>query len=249
MSYVECKIREFDSKMWLDVENKAISHPQTSRLCALPIAIVTLVRDTLANPARCGEEIVLTLKSLTAFKIDSHILYAVKYAILTPFSPFIGVVDAIISFIKVFISPLRTARINCAKQDFETLKEQDNIRSFMDLQFADAIFERFEKQVSSAPNVPAVQSNNFLRDDISKAKLIEEIALKNIRLNEADRIKNDKFNEIKNNFHLWHNGLRSLFNFVKLEVTWEMFKTELIHWTPTRIQIQRPPYEFHFEAS
>jgi hypothetical protein len=253
MSYVENRIRTFDSQVWCEIEKLAISHPQTSRLCAIPVAIGTLVRDTLATPARCAEEVVLTLKSISELRIDSHILHAVKYAILTPFSPLVGIVDAIVSFVKVALSPLKTAKINATKQDFEFFLEHCNFGDTEGYRnkiiYARAVFNRFENRVSSAPSREAVMSLHFLENEASKERLITEINLKQTKWREANLIMRGIERQI--NRRIFDNGFfQSFLTSIKLDKTWENFCKELIVADPTPVdtQLNQPPYIFQFEV-
>jgi hypothetical protein len=137
MTFVTHCIRTLDSKVWHRVEEIACSHPNASRVLALPIAIGTLIRDTLATPAKCVEEMVSTIKSIKAYRaeqdpkqffykwndVEWHSLRVVKYLVMTPFSPLVGLVDAIVSFVLFGASPFKRAKVNAAKQDFDSFLE------------------------------------------------------------------------------------------------------------------------------
>lgn len=232
MSYVENRIRTFDSQVWRAIEKAAVSHPYSSRLLAIPVAIGTLVRDTLATPARCIEEIALTLKSIISLKIDSHIFYAVKYAVLTPFSPLVGLVDAIVSFVKVALSPLRTAKINATKQDFAfylqgRFSNRNTEKNKFKLKVAQAAFNRFERRVLAAPNNEAVMNTDFVDHAFSRAHLNIEILSKFNKWNEAHQLMLAKKRQQEN--RIFENGFfQSQMNGMKLKTSWENYCKELV---------------------
>src|ERR1700722_15888014 len=98
MTAVNHFIRALDSQFWHGIEKVAYTHPNASRLLALPIAFSTVIRDTLATPAKFIEENIRTAISIKAYlaekdpkmffwkqnDIEWHSVQTVKYMIITP---------------------------------------------------------------------------------------------------------------------------------------------------------------------
>ncbi len=192
MTSVNNFIHTLDSRVWHGMEKIAYDHPHVSRLLAFPIAIGTCIRDILVTPAKCVEEIVLTGKSIKIYRaeqdpklffckrnaIQEHSIRAVKYMIKTPFSLIIGVIDAIVSLVKVGTSPFKTAKINAAKQDFSNFIKQSNC-SYNQEKFAKVAWDRFKQQISMAQTNEEVKNLHFLDEEIKreidvKTKIIEQ---------------------------------------------------------------------------
>lgn len=250
-------IRNLDSQIWHGMENIASNHPNASRLLALPISIGTFIRDTLTTPAKCIEEVVLTIKSVKAYRaeqnpkmlfwrrndIEWHSFHAVKYMIMTPFSPLVGIVDAIISLVKVGISPFKTAKINAAKQDFSSFIEESHyiemksysngkLVDFADkVEFAKATLNRFKKQVLMAPNHEEVKNLHFLDNEVFKRQIIDEVALKYLKFREARNVYTDTYMQVHQTHRENERALKN--QIIKLNKAWKEFQHLLIQTSYT----------------
>ncbi|MBA2369710.1 MAG: hypothetical protein H0V82_11900 [Candidatus Protochlamydia sp.] len=195
MSYVENHIRNLDSRIWHGVEKVASKYPNASRFLAIPVAIGILIRDTVAIPARGVEEFYLYLKSKANAEQSQHMRLkqqneancyshcALKCAVLTPFSPLVGTVDAIVSFVKMALFPLKTAKINAIQLDFEFFLQEMNYSDTCcgedfanEVEFAKASFKRFLSRISNASSHEEVKSISFTED--VKRELQNEVGLK-----------------------------------------------------------------------
>lgn len=58
MSNVTNFIRTIDCQIWHSIEELALKHPSASKTLAIPVALGTFVRDVLAAPAKCIEELI-----------------------------------------------------------------------------------------------------------------------------------------------------------------------------------------------
>lgn len=232
MQPVDTFIRQLDQKVWHVVENIACRYPQASRLLAFPLAMGTFVRDTLAVPAKCLEEIVLIVKSFQAYRAEQnlnhmwvhktdmqwHAVHTIKYLVLIPFSPLIGIVDAIISLFKLMRSPLKTAKINAAKQDFSLFLEEQKQYNEYEVDFAKWAWNRFKQQVQQAHDED-VKNLHFLDTETSKKQFISEIAFKWRKFQEAEEIYEQKLPELKK--------IPGDPAISRLKQTWQEFKTKL----------------------
>lgn len=259
MTVVTHCIRDLDSKVWHGVEKIACAHPNASRVLALPIAIGTLIRDTLATPAKCVEEIASTIKSIKAYRaeqnpkeffykrneIEWHSLHAVKYLVMTPFSPLVGLVDAIVSFVLFGSSPFKRAKINAAKQDFDSFLEEKNYsasKSYInhelidfanEVEFAKAAWNRFKQQVLKARNHEEVKNLHFLDNSMSKKQLINEVALKKEKFNEVFKVYLKKRMEL--NVTYQDNQKAQEVQDAKLKQFWKEFQHQLIQATYAQV--------------
>jgi hypothetical protein len=201
MSYVENCIRTLDSRVWHGVEKMASEYPNASRLLAIPVAIGTLIRDTIAVPARGVEEFYFFLKSITADvpgqspqmrlkhsnDADCYAICAFTCAVATPFSPLIGIIDAIVSFVKVALFPLKTAKINAAQRDFEFFLTEMNYSDTCGENFANQVefakeeFSRFNKRIASAASHEEIKNLHFLDEENSKQIIIQDIGFKEVK--------------------------------------------------------------------
>jgi hypothetical protein len=211
MTTVSNFIRDVDSYVWHSMENFSIKHPTIAKLSSIPLALATFVRDTVATPAKFIEEGFLIGKSITAYKIEkdqrlflwrgrniwNHSLYALGYACWVPFSPLLGVIDAIVTLAKMTLAPLRTAKMNAAKKEFQELLDEKHYVCTMryengelvdfadEMEFANAAFDRFKEQIAAAQTSEQLSNVHFINDDTAKAQLIEEIDLKKQKFQEG----------------------------------------------------------------
>lgn len=245
-------VTSIDSRVWHGVEKMASTHPNTCRLLALPIAAGTFIRDTLTPPAKCVEEIIMTIMSIIPNETDkseftsrcglllTHSFRAIGYAILTPLSPLIGLIDAIISLFKMLLTPFKTAKINAAKQDFLLYLEEKNYSyssypgdGFFpfrrDAEFVQSAFDRFKNAVMSAQNHNEVAKLHFLDEEYSRNQIIHEITLKQHTYCKARSICFKKLNIIVSEATVESIEPEKL----KLDKAWEKFDKQLIKATAT----------------
>lgn len=246
MSSVNHMIRSLNSQVWHKMENIADTHPNISRLLAIPISIGTLIRNTLVVPARCIEEAIFVGKSIKVYRNESnpnflserrshiewHSVQAVKCLILTPLSPLMGIIGAIIILAKVIINPFKTAKINVAKQNFDFFLEESQYSSFKtrtdfanELEFCKAAWNRFEKQVLEAKSHEQVRALHFLDTEDSKTQVRKEIELKQVKFKQAKTIYMENLGERSKPSE----NIKSLNQIVELDKAWKEFQTLLIN--------------------
>lgn len=267
MSYVENCIRTLDSRVWHGVEKIASDYPNAGRLFAIPIAIGTLIRDTVAIPARGVEEIYLAFKSSRAAYLeqtpqsrlklnndaDCYSHAAFVCLVYTPFSPLIGMMDAIVSFVKVAIFPLKTAKMNATQRDFEFFLQERNFNDTCnsenfanEFEFAREGFKRFQGKISSASDHEATKNLHFSEE--VKRELIQEVALKAFKWSGAQIVHLairtqlgplNPGNEISENQHK------------RLREAWANYQKNLISANPNSENqaLNQAPYVFHYNIS
>jgi hypothetical protein len=252
MSSIDRFVRNLNSQLWHGMENIAFNQPKVARLLALPISIGTFIRDTLAIPAKCVEEIVLTVKSIKAYRAEEnpqeffskrtdiarHSWHAIKYMSMVPFSPLLGIVEAIVALVFVGVCPLKTAKIWAAKQDFFSFLEEKDYRDKKlydytdelivfanEVEFAKVAWDRFGGKVCKARSNNELKNLHFLDTKESKNEIINELNLKKSKLKEGldryaanyrkvvdqHRVKKDINNQI-----------------TKLNAAWKQFQHRLI---------------------
>lgn len=140
--------------------------------------------------------------------IQIHLLGTVKYAFMTPFSPLVGVIDAIFSLVKMLDSPIKTAKINAAKQDFVTFVEESKyipVKSYSNnelvdfacrYEFATSILNRFQKAVKLGKDLEHISQIHFVNEPNAKKIAIAEIELKDNKLNEVHKVYINKYREL-----------------------------------------------------
>lgn len=208
MPPIEHFIHRFNQQVWQGVEKAAYHHPHASRLLAFPIAMVNLIKSIFI-PLKAVEEIVLAAKSIKAYKTEQNpnlaplkqeammerIAHAIICIGLTPFSPLVGIIAAVRGFVKVGFSPFKTAKINAALHNFFLFSKNEaryseikNATTFAnETAFARTVLNRFTDRVSKARNHEELKNLHFLDEENSKTQLINEVALKALKLQEAKR--------------------------------------------------------------
>jgi len=122
-------ISNIDYKIWKGVEDfscRSYHHNNFARFFFIPIGVGTLVRDTLAIPIQCIENIIQI--AINIFKTPAVgekrpdtrdcVFNAIVYGLGIPFSPIVGLINAVASMLEVLKSPLKTAKINAEIQTF-----------------------------------------------------------------------------------------------------------------------------------
>jgi len=246
MSSVNHFVHHLDGQLWHKMENVAYNHPNVSRLLALPISIGILIKDTLSTPAKCVEEFILIAKSIKIYRaeknsqllfekynnIQIHSLNAVKYILMIPFSPLVGIIKAIISLVKIVLHPFKTAKINVAQNDFYSFLEKSkysNSRLYdkhklidfaNETEFAKAAFNHFVKQILTLRNREEVKNLH-----LSKEQIMAEVALKKEKFQEARNVYMATYRQI----HESHTDKIITQNqLIKLEEVWHKFQYRLI---------------------
>ncbi len=242
MTTVNNFIRSIDSKAWHTVEEIASKHTTAVSLLTIPIALATLIRDTIETPAKCIEEVILTGKSIKDYLVEKdpqqffdksnevqiHSTYAFVYLIKTPFAPLIGLIDAIVSFVKMTLFPLKTAKINAAKQDFSLLLLEEKYTA-NEIKYAETAFNRFKDQIIKAQGNREINKIHFLDILQYKQEIVNEIKIKKLLLDKAYNDYDVKLKQLFNN--TLNTSEVNVANMKKLNEAFEEFKIKLIHAT------------------
>lgn len=244
MSTVNNLVNTGSSRVWHGIEKMAAGNPNGARVLSLPIAVASLVRDTLFAPAGVIEEIYLIGKSIKMYvgekdenlflqrivDIGWHSGRAVRLIALTPIYPLYGLIKSIVTFAKFILNPLATAKIEAAQSDFNSfVGESKDIKNQVTTsssfaspyEFAKAAFERFKTKVAqSKHDLGFMAGLHFLDTVQSKQALMDEIDLKKGVYKKAG----EKYSEI----------LESCKNseVVVLDKLWKEFQIQLIKATP-----------------
>jgi hypothetical protein len=262
MSYIDNCVHRLNYEVWKQAEIIASTYPNTSRLLAIPIAIGILARDILAAPARSIEKTYLIMKSIKEYRecenpnhfafrrieVQNQTFFAAMQLLYIPISPLIALIKAVVVFVNVAKTPLKTAKIAASSCEFELFlpgQNYGNTRSGSnnvyitfanETEFAKNAFERFRTQVLQAENHEAVQNLHFLDAETTRNQFIAEVAFKAIKWRDAQNSYHRNFEEIQPGRESIENQINSL------NTAWKGFQERLIKAT----QEEAAPMNFTF---
>lgn len=241
-----------ESQAWHNMEDIAYHYPKASRLLALPIAISIFTQHIILPPVSCIEEITLTIKSIKAYRLEQnplllpekgsaiskHFACSLTWIVLTPLSPLFGIARAIFFLVSVALIPFVTAKLKAADADFHLLLEEKSYKNLPlyandkdihyanEVEFARTIFKRFGQQITETINDVELKNLHFLDENSSKERIINEIALKTLKLGQARHDYTKKQQELENSTE--DNKKNYEIQILKLNETWKQFQRQLI---------------------
>jgi len=203
-----------DYKIWKGVENISYKHNNLARFLAIPIGVGTLVRDTLAIPAKCINNIIQIAINIFNPPADGEkrpdtrdcVFKAIVYGLGIPFSPIVGLIDAVASMLKVLKSPLKTAKINAEIQALRihlrfdcvhnTSRDYDNLlnpKHKLESKLSAKLFyyaewKRFEDQVENlyeGQKLEELAQLHFLSSKETWTAFTNEVELKVYKINKG----------------------------------------------------------------
>src|SRR5690348_9753269 len=183
-------IYSFESKAWHGIENFAASHPNAARWLGIATAVATLIKDLLFPPIRCIENAIFGVKRYTEYSkeldpvkkeqlhkvFNSHFVEALKNLVKIPFSPLIGICEAVYSLIVMVANPLLTAKTKAAQADLECHFASDEDPNDPGLAFAKKVaIERYTERMKSLQKPEEVTALNFMQKQDDKDAILAEI--------------------------------------------------------------------------
>lgn len=239
MTAVNSFMNEINLETWHFVKDLAFDYPNGSRFLAFPIALATFGRDILVPIAQCIEELMLTAKSIRAYMIEKdpkmhvhkknvfkhHSFEACKYAIIILFSPLIALIDAIYSCVMMGAYPLKTTKINAAKESLGFLIKYTRY-ILIEVNFAKSAFNHFKQQVEAAKSQEELKILCFLEGESSVTQVMDDIFTKKNIYDTEREVYDHKSSEINNKGNDQRKEL-----YATLDREWQSFEHQLIKAT------------------
>lgn len=169
---------EVDKSFWTSIQDLAVKRPNAVRTLSLPIAAAVFTREIFIPPC-------LIIESLCTRKYK---LLAIQILYL-PLSPFVGAVKATKVFFEILISPLHTAKIKVAEQEFKVFTKNFNKRDSWvgklyipsELDYAHAELAKFKAKIYSSNEIA---DTFFLPDAFAEVNLDILIKAKILQANQ-----------------------------------------------------------------
>jgi hypothetical protein len=218
-SSVKGRLCQAEAQVWQRVEKLALDKPNAARLLAIPAGLYELVKSIILPPVQSVEHLVLAGKAIVDYTREkdkgekkmildlfkSYLCYAGVYLVLTPFSAVIGCGKAAATAIRMGISPLKMAKIQCARAQVTYRADKSMKKNIFDPSFfhsreafrfaTEATLERFERRVLAAKH-DEIDQLDFVDTKEARTNTMKEIRLKSQKCLEAMEIRNRKLQEV-----------------------------------------------------